>query len=256
MPTTATVDRVVEAWELYSAGSYQKVTALNAGGDVADLVALARLEMEPEFSAAEPAPAGLFGVLLEGMAAYHAGDHRRASEKLGAWLERKAYFTPLVLERFLEASESAEDYRGLYNVGRRFLDRKRYHGILIGPLVRAAFHLELFSDCAALFDNYRQSFRDPLLLHRTALALLQVHRHKEAEQILLAVYRKITGKTYDLEYEKVAREYQPLIRQIPDLEQRAGRDQEEEWQLGMAYLFNKQFDRALKIFQNLQTTAA
>lgn len=255
MPTTVSVDRVVEAWELYCSGAYSQILELeSSAGDLADLRYLAGLEIESEQPPA-PAGKGTFSELRNGMSAYHAGDFETAARFLGAWLKRKAYFNPLCLERFLEAAEASQNYAALYKIGTAFMDRKQYHALLVGPLFRAAFALEQYAVCGALFDKHRKHFADQHLLQRTALALLFLNRHEEAEKILMTIYRKLTGRAYALDYDATAAEYAPIIQQIPSLEKRK-RNPREDWELGMAYLFNQQFDRAMAVFRSIQKAAA
>ncbi len=253
MPSTVTVDRIVQTWELYCEGSYRQIAELKAEatGDLGDLCALARLELDP--TARVPNGSGIFADLLQGMRAFHQGEDRAATALLGAWLQKKAYFAPLALERFLTAAERAEEWRLLFEVGRRFLDRASDLSVLVGPVARAAFALERYADCAALFDRHRSFFTDPVLLQKAALALLFLGRNREAEQILLALYRKMTGRAYTLNYEEAARQYAPAL---ATLEKRKKRDAREDWELGMAYLFNQRYDDAMRIFAGLQKSAA
>lgn len=246
---------VTEAWDLYADREFNKILEMCHGedGDPGDLHFLASLEVYGP-NGRRPTQNGLFSVLGEGMLAYHRGNVRDACEKLAHWLIEKSYYTDLILDRFFESARVSEKYDVLYKVSGKLL-KEQNHKSAIAPYFHAAFALEYHQDAVNIFEKYREHFNDGSLLQKVAVSLIHTGRYRDAERILLALHKRITGSDYEIKYDQVKARYSSVIENLSS-NNRTDKDKkrmtdDEQMELGMAYLFNGDYAHATQIFQDL-----
>jgi len=253
--TASTVNTTILAWDMYCSGKYNEILGEfpEDSPELNTLKTLARLELGSNgVSISEDS---IFASLAAGTSAYYQKDYKMAAELLGAWLLEKNYFARIILQRFLDAGLHSENYTLLYAVSKKFFQWKNYSTTVIEPLFLGAFHTKKYHEAIRIFEQFRSRFRSVSMLQKVAFALLHSGRSKDAETLLLSLYEKITGQKYNLNYEEVKAEYSYTIKKIPDLEKRVNRSTNETWQLGMAYLFNEQFENARLIFESILKAA-
>jgi len=248
------VSLAITAWDLYASGSYEEIRARFNGKEsleTQDIRGLAGLELGEKLGA--HASKGPFASLLEGMNAYHEKNDKLAAQSLGSWLLKKDFFNSLILRRFIAAARKTENYSLLYAVARKHIDNKAYRETLAGPLLYAAYQLKKYAEVTRYFETYREFYRDRDDLQLVSFSLMRLGRYADAERFMLSLYKKIRGADYQLNYEKVRESYQPLIKRIPEIEKQGKKlNREERMELGMAYLFNSEYRKALKIFEALR----
>lgn len=244
------IDSAIHAWDLYAEGKYDEVLSQyhSENESLNDLILLAQIELgRPTRSPTNT----LFASLAESMLLSHKKDFLGASVGLGRWLLEKSYYSPRVIERFVEATSRTQNYSLQLAVLRRFLDIKAYHSIILRPLFLASYELGKYKEAIAIFEKFRSVLADAPTTQKYALSLLHIERYEDAEQILLGEYRRITGQPYELNYEKARERYKPLISKIPELEKRRNESPRTAMELGMAYLFSHRYDEALKVFERV-----
>jgi tetratricopeptide (TPR) repeat protein len=136
-------------------------------------------------------------------------------------------------------------------VGSRFLEKKGFSDAAVSPAFLGAFHLDRHDEALKLFENYREHFNDAGLLQKVAFSLMHAGRYKDAERMLIALYEKMTGAKYALQFDSIKNRYVKTIQEIPSLENRKDLNSDEKMQLGMAYLFSERYNEALSIFQSI-----
>jgi len=242
----------VRAWELFQEGRYTEIMREFEGADIQDLRdlhALACMESGQIVTAA--AGNGIFSPLVNAFLARKANRHTEAARLLGSWLEKHEFNSHSILNAFLESAAQAEEWGIVTKVFGKFKDRKVYGNLVIPALFEASYRTAKFSDCLELFENYREHFADGRMLQKAAVAMIHTGRFKDGERILVALYEKISGTRYELNYEAVKRGYESDIKNIPAMEKKKSRSQEETMRLGMAYLFSGRYDRALSTFESI-----
>jgi tetratricopeptide (TPR) repeat protein len=119
--------------------------------------------------------------------------------------------------------------------------------------IQCLFTLGKHAELIAYFKKFSQSIHMELNTYmKVGLSLQAMGKFKEAEGLL----SKIPGRVKLPTFEEKQVEFYNVIQIIPQLEKRDDLSLEELKELGFAYLFNKQFDKAEKIFQRATTSFA
>ena len=255
------VEEAVTAWDLYCAGDYGKILQQYGSHDnseVRDIRMLAGMEVDETLRGpVDIQSASLFTPLLQGMQAYHQGDFKSSSERLGNWLLGKSYYTNEILERFTDAASKSRNYPILFSVAKKYLDSKNHQAIMAGPLFDATCAMGKHQETVALWKKFNTHLNEPNRVQRVAFSMIQLGQYGDAEKILLDAYERIHGSPYKMDYEATIKKYSVSIKNIPELEKKAGTgDFETGWELGMAYIFNRQYDKAARVLESLKSRAS
>jgi len=245
-----TVANIISLWEEYAREDFHRLTGSHTDRDANILCALAALER------GEPIPAGLefsdttFASLARGMEAYHAGDYRRAAEALFAHLSEKEYFSEWILDRFLRCAEASSAYEELYQVAAKYSSWPDYQEKLAGPLFYSSYALGKHARALKIFEEHHRLLSTTDVLYKVACSLIALKEYRRAEALLLKLYQKMTGKSYEPDIKSLEATYGPLISRLPELTKKK-LSPKESWQVGMACIVNRDYDRALSIFKTL-----
>jgi hypothetical protein len=269
--------RVLTAWDLYADGDWPALIALESAAaqnapasktrdfdaddarhDIADLIAAARYEAAD--GAYDPGKAAhqksLFGMLREGMAACYRHEYTEAADLLGCWLLERDYYAPVTLRRFIDAALAGARYRLLGEVCKKFLARPALQKAALEGFFLAAFHQDRHKEAVLLFEKFREQFDDAVLMQKAALSLMRLERYQDAEALLAPLHARVSGADYQMRYDEVRASYSAAIQNRATLAKKANRSYEESMELGMAYLFSGEYDRALHVFQGLMKSQA
>ena len=254
---TQKVEEAVQAWDLYCAGEYTKVLQEFGeanNGEVRDIRTLAELEMQKDSIFIDVENQSIFTPLLAAMHAYHTGDYEKTPRELGSWLLGKNFFSVEILKRFADAARRSGNFSLLVSVARKYLEYRQYHPVIAAPLFDGAYQAGKYEEAIALWKKFQKYLSDSLFVQRAAFCMIQTGQYADAESILLDAYRKIHGTPYRLNYDDVARRYEATIKNLPELEKKADpADFDAQMELGMAYLFDRQYDRAAKVFLSVKS---
>lgn len=253
-------DQILAAWDLYADAAWSDLAGLDDSGsaDIADLIALARYEATDGVFDPGPAknPTGLFGSLRAGMRACYEHDYARAADLLGRWLLEKEYYSAGVLQRFRDAALIAEAYALLGQVSKKFLGKPAFQKAAVEGFFLAQFHQDRHKEALLIFEKFREQFDDAILLQKAALSMMRVDRYQDAEALLAPLYTRLTGAQYQMRYDEIRADYSDAINNRAALAKKSNRTFEESMQLGMAYLFSSEYDRAMQVFQALMKSQA
>ena len=248
-----TIDSTINAWEYYCEENYDKLELLaetENSPEIQDLCAMAEIEKFPErdvFSSGT----GLFSPLVDGISAYYKMDFISAASALGNWLQNKEYYSPGIINKFCDSALRSKNYSLLGKVSKKFLEMRNYRNIVAEPIFRSLFQTGKYKESLIFFERYNDSINSEELIQKAAFAMIQLDRFKEAEQLLISLFEKVTGTTYHLDYESVKEKYAKKISLIQKLESKKELTREESMDLGMIYLFNGKYKEAMKVFDEL-----
>lgn len=266
---------IIAAWDAFSDGDYS-APALNVTGtlsitsdapaELRDLAAVAAFELGRQSEDATIrfrdlyAPGqldtGLFASLAAGYAALNEHEYDRAAELLGQWLLNRDYHAPVVFERFLEAARSGERFRLMGDVSKKFISRPAYQSLAVQGFFLSNFHQERFKEAVLVFEKFRELVNDSIIQQKAALAMMRLGRYQDAETLLAPLYTRVTGAEYRMRYDELRAEYEATADQRDALAKKKNRSYDESMELGMAYLFSSDYDRALQVFQGLMKKQA
>jgi hypothetical protein len=252
--TAQLIDETILAWDMYCTGDFSAVRnsfANSKNEEVQDIMVLANLEQKSAGTPVMLTDRSLFSPLVAAIAAYKGGDHQKASNLLGDWLLSKNFFSPAIMERFVESSEKIGNYDLMYRVALKYADWRKYDHVIARPLFSGAFGLGKHTEAIKIYNRYRNFLNGTSEIQKVGFSLIQLSRYKEAEKILLALYERETGKPYSVEFDSLKTRFQETIRQIPELEKSGSRSFEENWQLGMAYLVSEDYNKAMTVFKQI-----
>lgn len=252
--TAQLIDETILAWDMYCTGDYEAVQdsfSSSNNEEVQDILMLADLERKSAGMPVMLADRSLFSPLVAAIAAYKGGDHRKAASLLGDWLLNKNFFSPAIMERFVESSEKTGNWDLMYRVALKYVDWKKYDHVIARPLFNGAFGMGKHTEAIKIYNKYRSHLNTTGEIQKVGFSLIQLSRYKEAEKILLALYERETGKPYTIEFESLKDRFQEAINQIPQLEKTKARSFEESWQLGMAYLVSENYNKAMSVFKQI-----
>ncbi len=258
-------EALLAAWDLYADGNWQALLDLESdrasapGEDVADLIAAGRYEFAD--GAFDPGVStggdkSLFGALRDGLSACYRHEYPEAADLLGRWLSERDYYAASILRRFVDAALSGARYRLLGEVCKRFVGKPALQQIALEGFFLSNFHLERHKEAVLVFEKFREHFDDAILLQKAALSLMRLGRYQEAEALLAPLCAQLSGADFQMRYEEVRESYSQSIQNRAKLAKKSNRSFEESMELGMAYLFSGEYDRALEIFQGLMNSRA
>lgn len=256
-----TTSAVIDAWEAYAEGDWKAATgyANHADPRARIIAACAQLELPatgPDQRTAAPGTlelraAGDFAELLRGMQAWHSHNPRMALAKLSAWLMGHDYFSVLIVERVFRAARETQEWKLLLGIARRYIERRSVATKAAQAAIDSAYALGRYDVVVELFRTYRELYDSHLSIQKAALALLHQGDAAEAEELLLALYARITGHPYRHEAHSYEIRRKQAQQRLEELSHKQRYSLEEQRELGMAYLLVGQSNRALRILETV-----
>lgn len=252
--TSQLIDDTIAAWDLYCLGEFQTIEqrfSESPNEEIQDIVLLSRLENRKNSDPVLLMDRSLFSPLVSAMTAHSKNDHHTAAGIMGEWLSEKNFFSARLLNRFVESATRSERFELIHQVAGKFLSNKKHAKHVIRPYFHSTFHLGKHNEVLQLYRDHGPYLQDLSDLQRLAFSMMQLGLYAEAEKLLLKVYEREHGKPYSIAYEDARKKHSMNETIMKKLESVPHRTFDESWELGMAYLFREDFDRALQVFQNL-----
>lgn len=244
---------IERTWELYSQQKFQEIVSVADGLNDTSLaeiqhLALMELGQHRDFT---PTGDGMFGELYRAMHSYHKRNFETASRGLGRWILNRGYYGQWLLDRFVESCRRSSQFDLLFRVAGRLIQTNKSPQVT-GAVFLALYHLGKYEDALKIFDSYREHFSDGSLMQYAGECLMKLQRYDEAERFFLALFKKMSGRDYQNNYEEVRDRYLKAMPDLKALEKKQGLSEEEWMEIGMGYLFSGDYTRALDIFQNIK----
>jgi tetratricopeptide (TPR) repeat protein len=244
---------IERTWELYSQQKFQEIVSVADGHSDSSLteirhLALMELGQHRNFT---PKGDGMFGELYRAMQSYHKRNFETASKGLAAWILKRGYYGPWVIDRFVESCRRSLQFDLLFRVSSHLIQRNQSPQ-LAEAVFLALYHLGKYEDALKIFDTYREHFSDGTLMQYAGECLMKLQRYDEAERFFLALFKQMSGKDYHNNYEEVRDRYVKAMPELKALEKKQGLTEGEWMEIGMGYLFTGEYRKALEIFQKIK----
>ncbi|MCS7204779.1 MAG: tetratricopeptide repeat protein [Leptospiraceae bacterium] len=251
-------EKVEELWEYYTQKKFREIQEFynnkqnnnEANENIKELYYLSLIETNP--NEVKVKTNGIFKELLEAMIDYYSKNYHYSARKLSTWILTKGYYSDWIIERFFDSAKKSQQYDTIIRVANSFLKKGILKILYVKELFHAYYKLKDYQKALEVFEQYREVFDDEDLFH-VGLIYLKTRKYKEAERVLLAVYKKITGKEYLNHYDKYESYYK---QKYQELKQKYLQNQLETYkelsEYGMACLFSGDYRTALNIFTTLK----
>jgi hypothetical protein len=123
---------------------------------------------------------------------------------------------------------------------------------IVQEIFYAYYYSRDYEQALKYFEIYRELF-DENDLQTVGIVLIKLRRYKDAERILLSVYKKITGKEYQNNYDKYEQYYKGKYKELKEkFQSNQIQDDKELTEFAMACLFNGEYRTALQLFTQLK----
>lgn len=246
------------AWESFEIGFYEEVIQFSEKNPsipfFTHLALIAKIE-EGHIPGKDEFPEGdsIFKLIAEVYYQYSREIHSKETlKKYLTYLQVKT--NPSCLAFFqlgVKLSFEIEEYQACLFIMSRDtsgLNEEFYYRERIQSLFSLGKHAELI----AYFKKYSQSIDMEISTYmKVGLSLQALGKFKESEGLL----SRIPGRKQLPSFEDKQAEFQHVIQIIPQLEKRDDLSIQELKELGFAYLFSKQFDKAENIFKKASLTS-
>lgn len=251
------MNQVEELWDLYKEKKFQVITKefqnrnINEMADnLKELYFLSILELDPSVKILPTN--GIFKDLLSAMHDYKNKNYLYAANKLAKWLLNKGFYSEMIIERFFSSAKESQQYNLIVKVCELFLSKKNFNSFYIKEMFYAHFNLKQYEEAIKVFEFYREMF-DENDLQVVGIILMKLRKFKEAERILLGVYKKITGKDYQNNYEKYEEYYKGKYKELKEKYiNNKIHDDKELTEYAMSCLFHGDYRTALQLFIDLK----
>jgi hypothetical protein len=251
------IQNIDDLWELYINKNFEKILEIfkdknihDINDNLKELYYLSLIEQEAKIKI--PETKGIFKELLSAMYDYHNQNYIYSSKKLSNWLLNKNFYSDWIVDRFFLSAKKSHQYNHIIKVCEYFIKKGKLQTKFIKEIFYAFYELKEYSEALKYFEVYRELFDDSDL-QIIGIILIKQRRFKEAERILLSVYKNITGKEYQLEYEKYEKYYKNKYKELKEkfLANQINDDKELS-EYAMACLFNGEYRVALQLFTQLK----
>ncbi|MCC6275065.1 MAG: tetratricopeptide repeat protein [Leptospiraceae bacterium] len=248
-----------ESWELFEVGSYEEVISLAKNNPSNALLVHLGIIALFESGSAEAKNisrvtkgTSVFLPLVSAYEFYSSKNHKSAVEKVAEYFKSPNAPLCLNIANFgVKLALKEEDFHSALFIISLYKKRKKENPFLeeeIESLYSLNSHKEVIEvfreNLAVLKDNSDVQLR-------VGLSLFSLNKFKEAEAIL----RNIPGYNSLPTFEDKKKEYSNVISRIPSLEKRKDLSLHEISELGFAYLFSENYQKAESVFTRLLAQA-
>ncbi|MBE7410567.1 MAG: tetratricopeptide repeat protein [Leptospiraceae bacterium] len=244
-----------ESWELFEVGSYDEVISLAKQNPSNSL--LVHLGVIALFESGSVDAKNLSGVakgtsvflpLVNAYIASNFKNSKLANEKLSEYF--KSSNPPLcfsIVNFGVKLAMKEKDFHNVLFIISLYKKRKKENPFLEFE-IESLYYLNSFQEVIEVFKENIPKLKDNRDVQmRVGLSLYSLNKFKEAETIL----KNIPGYTSLPTFEDKRNEYNELINQIPLLEKKKDLNKREISDLGFAYLFSENYQKAESIFMKL-----
>lgn len=241
-----------EAWDLYEVGSTEELILLTKKHSesffMQHLGYLATYELTGKVT--HPSPKGISNLspVVEALALFSLGKRKEAATSMALYFNDssnpvcfsllqigiKIFFA---IESYLEAKTILEQYKN-----------KTKDFSFIKEEITSTYYLKRYEEVIKLFREHIKSLNDPEIHKLVGLSLLFLDKHKEANLIFENLPNKLNLPSFD----EKRKEYSSLYSQIGAWESKqSSLSQRELEDMGFAYLFHGEYEKAEKLFTSL-----
>lgn len=241
-----------EAWELFEVGSFESVIAIAKENPESQfLYHLSQISLIEDGGSIPNYVAKGMSILtpmLEAYVNFHAGKVEEAGNQLEIYFKNKnslySYaFTKLSVDVYFKLKKYDYALAILRGYKKKYLDLA-----FVKEEAIANYFLKNYSDVIALYKNHPNEMNDPDLHRVIGMALLFMGKHQDAESLL----DRIPGKLKLPSFEEKRKQYEKIIQNLGKIEDKkenlTPRQMED---LGFAYLFNGDYEKAESVFTDL-----
>ena len=240
-----------EAWELFEVGSYEEIVSLsfeNPGNALlADLAALSRFHLTSKLPviALSHTAGSVFTPLVKAYELFHKGQKPKACEKISEYFSSKNPPVCFTIADFAVklTSESGKFTDCLFIILYYSIQEKK--NPFITEEIDCLFELKKFQELVEFFrKNFKELSQNFDNHRKCGIALTMLGKYRESEALL----RNIPGRKELPTFQEKQKEFAGVIRQIPAFEKKSDLSRSELNDLGFAYLFNSDYQKAERIF--------
>ncbi|MCZ8342916.1 MAG: hypothetical protein O9301_07790 [Leptospira sp.] len=241
-----------EAWDLYEVGSTEELVQLTKNHPdsyfLQHLGYLATYELTGKV--VPPTPKGIspLSPIVEAILNFQLGKQREAAAGIALYFKNPS--NPIcfsLLQIGIKVFFSVESY----SEAKYILDTyksKTKDTSFVKEEVTCLYYLKRYEEAIKLFREHIKSLNDPEIHKLVGLSLLFLDKHKEASLI----FENLPGKLNLPSFEDKKKSYQSIYSQIQKLEEQQGSlTQRELEDMGFAYLFHGDYEKAEKLFSSL-----
>ncbi|MCX7810860.1 MAG: hypothetical protein N2247_08095 [Leptospiraceae bacterium] len=251
------IQQIDELWDLYALRkfdniieNFKNVEIEKLNDNLKEIYYLSSLELKNKIKV--PETNGIFKELLSAMNDYHAKNYLYCTKKLSNWILNKGFYASWILERFFEASKLSNQHNYTIKVCEHFINKGKVTTKIVQEIFYAYYYSRDYEQALKYFEIYRELF-DENDLQTVGIVLIKLRRYKDAERILLSVYKKITGKEYQNNYDKYEQYYKGKYKELKEkFQSNQIQDDKELTEFAMACLFNGEYRTALQLFTQLK----
>ncbi|MBP7282532.1 MAG: hypothetical protein KBA66_13205 [Leptospiraceae bacterium] len=246
-----------ETWESFEVGSFEEVVdAVNQNPSSAllnHLAIIAKYELglrsREEFEGLSSAGLSVFTPLVAAYNAYYSGNKQLALQKVKEYLEKNNPPICLIIINFaVKVCYESEAYQDCLNVMDLSLKRQGNPNEFIKERIECYFELKKHNELIQYFKSvYKLLDSNYDIYLKAGLSLNALGKYKEAEFL----FGKIPGKRELPSYEEKRNEFVPVINKIAEYEKKEVLSNTELKDLGFAYLFNAEYQKAEEVFKKV-----
>ncbi|MCB1138871.1 MAG: hypothetical protein KDK23_08955, partial [Leptospiraceae bacterium] len=180
----------------------------------------------------------------------------KSAMELSRWLLNRGYHSELILDRFTFSCSQSERFDLLFTVCSKLIKAGHGHDAILGGYLLGAHETGKHEQAVKGYESFGQKIRKTNVLHRVALSYIQLRKNSQAETMLMALYRSLAGKSYELDLEQYRKEYSQKLPALLKEEKQGQLPASRQMELGMAHLFSGHYDRAIQVFQSMAASLA
>lgn len=241
-----------EAWELFEVGSYEEVIELAKthleSHFIAHLGFLSSVELGIPPKENSNKGLSIFSPLVEAWLLQSENKIQEASKHIEYFLKNKNAIVCFSITKLCYHVLMKSGNYELALVALLMYRHKYKNPAFIKEEVLVSYKLERYSEIEKLWKTYPNEFNDPEMYRIIGMALLLLGKCNDAESL----FRKIQNKIQLPSFEDKKKEYTDIYKNIKELEKRRSylspRQMED---MGFAYLFHSEFEKAESVFMEL-----
>lgn len=248
-----------DSWELFEVGSFDEVIRLAkenpSNSLLVHLGVIALIESgssEAKTVASVVKGTSVFLPLVNAYQMYLAKNYRAANEQIAEYF--KSSNTPIcysIANIGVKIALLAEDFHDALFIITTYKKRKKENPFLEEE-IESLFALNSYKELIELFRENLAVLKDNSdILVKVGLSLYALEKFKEAEAIL----RNVPSRKELPSFEEKKKEYSHVIKEISTLEKRNDLNEKEIFDLGYAYLFSENYQKAESTFMKLLALA-
>lgn len=241
-----------ETWELFEVGANDEVVRLaenNPGNHfIQHLAILAQYEIHGKVTISSSVGISKLSGIVEGLFCFLKGNSKEAASHISLYFQgNNANICYSIIQLSIKIFYASENYSDIKKIIELY--KKKYDSFsFIKEELNVAYQLRKYEDVVLLYKANSRHLNDPDIHKLIGMSLLFLNRPKEANLIL----ESIPGKLELPSFEEKKKSYDSIFSKIALLEKRSNELSLKELEdMGFAYLFNGEYEKAERLFSNL-----